>query len=71
MEELTALPIPPNWFQGGRFVEGKDRRGGEGRTRWKGSRGVEGRDRENDGRRKGRKMEMDGNRGIWPCLLGG
>jgi len=37
--ELTALPKPSSWFQGGRFVAGGEWRGGERRTRGREGRG--------------------------------
>ena len=54
--ELTALPRPPSWFQGGRLAAGGEWRGGEGRTRDRGR---------GEGRRKGGDGEGRGKRRSW------
>ena len=46
--ELTALPRPPSWFQGGRLTAGGEWRGGEGRT----GKGKGGERRNEEGRGK-------------------
>jgi len=53
LEELTALPRLPSWFQGGRFAAGGEWRGGERRTRG-GEEGKEGERGNGEGREKGK-----------------
>jgi len=64
--ELTALPRPPSWFQGGRFAAGGKWRGGEGRTRRRGEEGKGG----GRGNREG-KGEEKGELGNSAIVVGG
>jgi len=70
LAELTVLPRPPSWFQGGRFTVGGEWRGGKRRTRGGGQGEGRGKGGVGNGGGTGKGRETGDVWGIAPWFLG-